>query len=116
MFVRIKRRQLAEIKWRSSEPRYGLYAVLLESERVDGKPVQRFVKYLASIEEGDVNRPLVQAQFWRKVRAGLDEIGVSQQERAKIEAKLQETVPFPSVETVAGMKALASILMRKAQR
>jgi hypothetical protein len=56
MFVRWKRDDV----WYPHAKR----AVLVESHRVDGKPRQRFVAYLGSIDDRNINWLWARRQFW----------------------------------------------------
>jgi hypothetical protein len=94
MFVRWKRRRLQRRnEWSPPDERV-LYAVLVESARVDGKPRQRLVRYLAAIREGDLERPLTVERFWRDVDRALDTLALDDQ-RSSIEGRIAATVPRP---------------------
>jgi hypothetical protein len=94
MFVRWKRRRLAQ-RDAADLPHYSLYAVLVENNRVDGKTMQRVVRYLAYIAESDVRDPGERARFWDRVEETLDEMGVEGDSRAAIEDKLASVVERP---------------------
>jgi hypothetical protein len=49
MFIRFKRVRLAANQRQA--PRYSIHCVLVESYRIQGKPRQRVLKYLGSIQE-----------------------------------------------------------------
>ncbi len=70
-----------------------LMAVLVESHRVDGKPRQRVVAYLAGIRERFVGeREDKHDEFWRSVDAHLDALGLDAETRARIEASIAKRV------------------------
>lgn len=70
-----------------------LMAVLVESHRVDGKPRQRVVAYLAGIRERFVGeREDKHDKFWRSVDAHLDALGLDAETRARIEASVAKGV------------------------
>lgn len=94
MFVRWKRRRLVQ-RDAAGLPHYSLYAVLVENHRVDGKTMQRVVRYLAYIAESAVRDPEEGARFWDRVEETLDEMGVEGESRAQIEEKLASVVVRP---------------------
>ncbi len=86
------------VKWqRRPRKRTGgsplVMAVLVESHRVDGKPRQRVVAYLAGIRERFIGeREDEHNKFWRSVDAHLDALGLDAETRAKIETSVARTV------------------------
>ena len=94
MFVRWKRRRLAQ-RDAAGLPHYSLYAVLVENNRIEGKTMQRVVRYLAYIAEHDVHDPVERARFWEKVGETLDEMEIDGESRAAIEEKLAAVVERP---------------------
>ena len=108
MFVRWKKRRLPppaeHFRSYRNREKVGattlLSAVLVESVRVNGKPRQRIVSYLGSIQECNMQIPMLRRVFWRDVRERLNGVDCSRQEREAIEAKLAETVPEPSEEEI----------------
>jgi hypothetical protein len=97
VFVRFKHRPVGANRLRSWSPpnEQRLYASLVEATRVDGKPRQRVVRYLAAIREGDITKPLVADHFWRTVDAALAELDLSTNQREAIASKLAATVARP---------------------
>ena len=71
MFVRWKRRPLRRRRPWSPPDEHALYAVLVESRRVDGRPRQRVVRYLGAIKEGQLRYPLSVDHFWQTVDRNL---------------------------------------------
>ena len=45
-------------------------AILVEGQRIDGKPVQRHVAYLGGITESAIELPAQRAFFWNGSRSG----------------------------------------------
>ena len=82
-----------------------LDAVLVKSERTEGKVKQRFVAHLATVKERNIPRPCIRACFWREVGARLDGLGIEGAERERIEAKLAEKVNRPTEAEQAEAKA-----------
>ena len=68
-------------------------ALLVESQRIDGKPVQRHVAYLGGITESAIELPAQRAFFWKGVTQQLDRLAVSEDDRARIEAAVEAKVP-----------------------
>jgi hypothetical protein len=99
-----------------------LKAVLVESVRVDGKPRQRHIAFLASLETGrDRRKDLAKdakdaryfehctrmelsgrARFWITVGEVLDRLDnrIAPEDRARIEASIAERVARPSPEQI----------------
>ncbi len=90
---------------------YSLTASLVESERVNGVPRQRFVAYLGTMQVWDNNDcPVVIAtggtvyeahlvNFWRAVEKRLDALGDVVPDREQIELKIAKVVPCPDADT-----------------
>ena len=104
------------VKWqRRSRKRGGDYplltAVLVESRRVDGKPRQNHVAYLASIRERSIGEPgRAHDGFWASVEANLDALELDNETRMKIEASIAERVPRMTAETRAAFEAVEASL------
>jgi len=81
-------------------PEYCLDAVLVESQRIDGRPRQRFVAHLGTIREQDVTDPRQRVQFWRGVNIRLDEIGITDGDRDRIAATLANRVVPPTPDEI----------------
>jgi hypothetical protein len=91
------------VRWQRYEPKvprhWGrkplLKAVLVESVRIDGKPRQKHVAFLASIPiEDNETFPLTNPGFWYRATKRLNGLGdrLSRQDRAHISAALAEKV------------------------
>jgi len=77
MFIRVKRRELSYRDSESrSESRYSLHFVLVESYRSDGKPMQRIIKYLGSINSDDLQDRSRRHSFQQKLHKKLDELEI----------------------------------------
>ena len=76
-----------------------IYAVLVESHRVAGKPRQRTIKYLGGIRE---NTPYAshRESFWKEAEKKLYEAGLVPEAREKVILKMKTVVPRPSEEDV----------------
>ncbi len=107
------------VRWqRRSRKRYGapplLTAVLVECRRVDGKPRQRTVAYLAGIRERFVGKNAWQHdRFWSRVDTRLDELALDPQTRATIEASIAARVPRVTDENQAQFAAEAAHARRE---
>ena len=99
------------VKWQLRSRKRGggyllLTAVLVESRRVDGKPRQREVAYLAGIRERFIGeREDEHDKFWTKVDARLDALGLDTVTRAKIEVIVAKRVPRVTAENRAEFAA-----------
>jgi len=102
MYLRWKRRPLKPHRY-TKQPRVLLSAMLVESRRhiLDGKPRQRVVRYLGSIQDVDLHDRYAASycgRFWGAVAWHLDDLQVPAEQRAVIEAKVLATVPRPTRE------------------
>ena len=99
------------VKWQRRTRKRGgrsplLTAVLVESRRVDGKPRQNHVAYLASIRERSIGeRESAHDRFWANVDVRLDELDLDAETRANIEARILERVPRVTAENRAEFEA-----------
>ena len=73
-------------------------AILVESVRVEGKPKQRHIAYLAGIKEDRLGELTGRCRFYMDVVATLDRLGnqVSAAERKRVETALMRKVPCPT--------------------
>ena len=106
MFVRWKRRNTNPKRTRGwpGLAEHSLYAVLVRSDRVDGKPRQRVVRYLAHIGEQYTGATAHQQYFWERVDAQLDDLGLDDAIRQSVTSSLIEVVPRPSSQELAQLK------------
>lgn len=100
MFVRWKRRQLCR-KPRWAKPEYVRYAVLVESARVDGKPKQKIIRYLAHIKEKYLTATAHQEWFWIRVDAHFSELGLEPTVQTNLEDSLLRVVVRPTTTELA---------------
>jgi hypothetical protein len=107
MYIRWKRQRRRDIKryeWGAGtriEEQWLLSASLVEARRVDGAPRQRTIAYLGSIREGQMTEAGPASRFWSSVERKLDELVLSDDQRATIESRLTDKVPRPSDEATA---------------
>jgi hypothetical protein len=104
VFVRWKRRPLRR-RETSSPAQQALSAVLVETDRVDGRPRQRVVRYLATVKAGQLGYPLSVERFWRAVDARLADLPLADDQRLVIERKIGGTVPRPDTDVLARTRA-----------
>ena len=97
MFVVWRRREKRlKARWELDWP-YRLEARLVEGVRVDGKPRQRFIAYIGSIEEPYDSSDRV--DFWDVTSQVLDHLGNRLgEERQKVEGALAARVPRPTAQ------------------
>jgi hypothetical protein len=85
---------------RSGKPEQDVHwsAIIIESVRVDGKPKQRHVAYLAGITESAIDIGAQRAWFWVDVMRRLDGLAnrISNDDREDIEAAVGKRVPRPT--------------------
>jgi len=76
-------------------------AILVENARIDGKPKQRYIAFLASYDpDPSPWNDGPKTGFWRQAKLKLDRLSnrVSPEERLKIETALAARVPRPTPE------------------
>ncbi len=102
MFVRWKRRESSAkagfshiSRYRAAKRGATLYAVLVESVRVNGKPQQRFVCHLTSIKENKLAHTATPFYFWDEVSKKLNALNLDAAERQKIETVLAAKIQRP---------------------
>lgn len=81
--------------WRGKEGDY-IYAVLVETHRVDGKPRQKVIKYLGGIGEDALSHVYLRKFFWDTVEKNLSGLELTTEEKNKIVTSLEKTVPKPT--------------------
>jgi hypothetical protein len=101
MFVRWKNRTLATRTGSGLNDR-SFYAVIVKNQRVEGRTRQKVVKYLAHINESEIDLPEHREYFWQRVDLGLRDLDLSREERAEIEMKLAGVVRRPGEENGFG--------------
>ena len=73
-----------------------MYAVLVESGRVNGKPRQKFVRRLASIQERYLMATAHREYFWERVDWRLKDLKLDADQRGRVIAALENKVARPS--------------------
>jgi hypothetical protein len=131
MFVRWQKRESKRTKYRrrSKPPGATWSVVLAESVRVNGKPRQKHIAYLGSFNESILTpgRICVRGQFWKRIRARLDNLKIPPGTRRRIEAAIAKKVrPLSRAQQakcdrgfkawVAGLQALAPSLRRRRRK
>jgi hypothetical protein len=73
-------------------------AILVKSERVNGKPMQRHIAYVGGITDSAIAIVHQRCWFWDAVKERLDGLGkrVSPEDRKNIEAAIAEKVARPT--------------------
>jgi hypothetical protein len=110
MFVRWKRRPMSRRGTPTGEK--ALSAVLVESVRVDGRPRQRIISHLGTIQEHGLPHFWHQVDFWKAATLKLDGAGLTPDERSAIEAALAKVVPVPD----RWQEAVAAAELRRLER
>ncbi len=91
-----------------------LTAALVENRRVDGKPRQRVMAYLAGIREKFIGeREKEHRQFWRKVDERLDDLGLDPATRTRIEGNIEARVARVTAENQAEFDAVSAHFSRE---
>jgi hypothetical protein len=103
VFVRWKRRKKAATKpgrrpRRRSDAGDSLYCVLIESRRIEGKPRQKVVCYLGSVDEKHLDKTWLRVDFWDVIKPKLDRLALTRKQRQRIEDSIQRIVPRVSEE------------------
>ena len=119
MYIRWKRRPVGANRGYSGSPQneQHLDVVLARSERVDGKPRQRVVKYLGTIRESyidpaSITNTYVQTRarfaltwFWEKVDRALGELELDDATRELLAANVAARVPRLTQEDRAALES-----------
>jgi hypothetical protein len=79
-------------------------AVLVKSERIDGKPRQRIVAHIGALSEKYLHSAGRRAGLWRKVAPAL--AGFTRAERERAVRALNEVIPLPTVKEMRDLKTL----------
>ena len=115
MYLRWKRRPVAASRSYGGAPANDrwLAAVLVDTERADGRARQRFVKYLGTIRESFVALSAIadervrrrakdqKVRFWQRVSKTLAGMDLTPEDRERIEATIALRVPRFSAEEQA---------------
>jgi hypothetical protein len=92
MYLKIRRDRL-----RDNEHTTSLRFEILQAYRdpVTQRPRNKFIAYLGSFRESDLNKSTKRELFWMKVNDKLAQLNLSQSDENKLRSKLLEMVPRP---------------------
>ena len=96
MYVRWKKR--ARTRRHRPTGEHTLTAVLVTSQRVDGRPRQRIVAYLGSIGEHHTSVYWHQVDFWKSAAQHLEQLDLDADTATRIREQLAQIVPVPTAE------------------
>jgi hypothetical protein len=111
------------VRWIKREGRKGQVrwsAVLVEAVRKDGKPRQRHVAYLGSVnlkhlKASDArviyNFNALQCSFWLRVNERFDELKLSPEDRQRLSEALVAKVAIPPAEDIASLISMRQALI-----
>jgi len=90
-------RKLAYTREGTSKQDVHWSAILVENVRIDGKPTQRHVAYLAGFTDSALAIPAQQRFLWNRIKERLDGLGdrISRDDRRRIELTLIEKIGKP---------------------
>ena len=74
--------------FRKKHGQHRLRAMLVETVRIDGKPHQRYLAYLGSVQADRRDRP----RFWYDVTRKLDQRRLSREERNRIKSAIAKKI------------------------
>jgi len=94
------------VRWKERTTKRGrvFYAVLVESQRENGKPRQKVIKHLAHIAEKYLDATAHQEYFWQRVDWYMDDLALSTETRKTIEGKLIAKVKRPTEEELVQLR------------
>jgi hypothetical protein len=87
-------------------PSPSLVAIIVESHRVGGRPRQKLLSYVWSIQCSAITSLSARRRFWTRADATLEEFG--QEPRQKLERALETKVRRPTAEEVAAASPAAA--------
>jgi hypothetical protein len=90
---------------------YALSAQLVESHRVDGKPRQKVIKYLGTINQSRIDQVNHRIGFWRTASTAFKALSLPSDQQHTIEQALHARVPFPTQEDVQKARDEMAALM-----
>jgi hypothetical protein len=95
MFIRWQKYRSVALWHRGKPPIKRVKAILVESVRIDGKPRQKHVAFIASYQDGRLDQISTRSTFWRDARQRLDRISnqTTPSDRSRVEAALAQRVP-----------------------
>lgn len=110
MFIRWRKRKKLVSEGGPKEETEVLYPIVCKSERVNGKPRQKFVAHLGHIAEFyfNYNGPL--CDFWHDVRIHLSALKLDEQTRDKLIDQIAKVVPYKTEDEVRKHKEEHAVL------
>ena len=95
MFIRWQKYRSVALWHRRKPPITRVKAILVETVRIDGKPRQKHVAFIASYQDGRLDLIGTGSTFWRDARQRLDRISnqITPADHSKVEAALAQRVP-----------------------
>jgi hypothetical protein len=114
MYLRWKRREY--VTCGNDPPDYGLVAVLVESERRQGKPRQKVIAHLGVIAEGRLHHVGYRIEFWSDIESRLDALHLGDEQRHKIEQSITSRVARPTREELEERTRLLQELARECHK
>lgn len=87
---------------------YLLSAYLVENVRVDGKPKQKILSYLGSINDAKITNPSANENFWESVDTHLRALSLKPDQKKDIKQKLQSRIPKIPPSELYKMESLKS--------
>ncbi len=73
-------------------------ATLVENRRIDGKPRQKHLAYLASAREAQLQHPLPRLRFHERAKSRMEDMGLSEAQIGQALAQIAKRVPLPTQE------------------
>ena len=104
MFIRWKKRKKLVSEGGPKEETNVLYPIVCKSERINGKPRQKFVAHLGHIAEFYFNFDGEVCDFWEDVRTHLSILKVDKQTRDKLIGQIAKKVPYKTEDEVKRCK------------
>jgi hypothetical protein len=97
MYVRYQSRKRRSAQFGYQQGDVGWRAILVENMRINGKPTQRHIAYLAGFTESAVAIPAQQRFLWERIEKQLDRLHnrISAEDRKRIEAALIRKIGKP---------------------
>ena len=95
MYIRWQKYRSVALWHRGEPPITRVKAVLVEMARIDRKPRQKHVAFIASYEAGTLDQISTRSTFWHHARQRLNQISnqITPHDRSMIEAALARRVP-----------------------
>jgi hypothetical protein len=94
------------VKWEDRLSRRGTAAVLVEARRIDGKPRQRHIAYLATYPGGlwsigeDAHNVHTRTWFWYRLTQRLAKLDLSAKQQKHVKASVAKRLPKPTQDEI----------------